>query len=573
MAKMISKFHKLIQSKLLWIVFVALVVIGFVLLPVAANLSSKSAEEKNAPGMLNGKPVSMEDYRSARSQAYLSLLMMSLMYGQELNLGEEVRKYIDRVAWKRLITLRTATDLGLRAFDSEVTDYIKNNPVFAPEGKFNPEMYQAFKNRFLKMRGFSGGEFERHVAEEVVLRKTQSMIGQLAMVPPARIGRSIESLSDQFKLVYAKVGRDLVEEEVETTEEDARQAYENNPDRYTVPVHLNLKYIHIPYTNYISQVSEIGEGRLQEYYNNNMEDFRMGTNDVSNASTNVSNTATNGESQVYQPFDEVKGEIRETLRLHEAKDKAIDVANEIVFKLPPDRNGNAPEFNEVVEDAGFAIKQLDPFSVESNPPLDDSPDLVAEEAKDLRKNADEYFSDAIPADERVYILALEKRIPEYVAPFEEVQEEAFAVARERYIREALAEKAKDLMSKAKKVLEEGEEAESVFRDLGLQPEKTELFSLREASDVLPDWTQPDQLSNNMAYKNETEFVDPVAVEDGMLLAYVAERESNQSGNSAELRDTISQTLMQDRLSRLYDNWQSYLLESSDFKERTTEAKE
>src|SRR6056297_983194 len=98
MTKMISKFHKLIQSKLLWIVFVAVIIFGFVLLPVAANFSNKGAREENAPGILNGDPVPIEEYRSARSQTFMSLLLMSLMYGQELNFNEEIRNYIDDVA-------------------------------------------------------------------------------------------------------------------------------------------------------------------------------------------------------------------------------------------------------------------------------------------------------------------------------------------------------------------------------------------------------------------------------------------------------------------------------------------
>jgi len=573
MAKMISKFHKLIQSKLLWIVFVGVIVCGFVLLPVAANLSNKGAMEENAPGILNDEPVPIDEYRSARSQTFMSLLIMSLMYGQELSFNEEVRNYVDEVAWKRLITLRVANDLGFQAFNSEITSYIKNSQLFAPDGQFNPEIYSTFKKRFLEMRGFTGGDYEKHVAEEIALGKTQRMVAQAALVPPSRIERSLKSLSDQFKLKYVKIGEAIVTNQVETSIEDAQRVYEENPDRYRHPEQVDLKYVYLSYSNYLEQVENISAERIEDYYNENIDDYLVEAE--SPASTNLNEEAeaaaedtADSEQPVYTPFEEVKEEIASKLRLAAAREIAIDQANKIVFELPPDRNGVMVDFDKVIADAGLEVRQLEPFSVNSLPDLEDGPVRVAREAVKLRANPDEYFSDAIPSDNGVYVLALEEIIPPFVPEFEKVKDRALADAREENIQQALSEKVRDIMDSVQESKDKETTLDKLLSDSGLEAEETDYFQLMNASEALPEWMSPRVISQRIVYRNSGEFIDPVVVDKGRLLAYVSDRKAGASDDLIELRDSVYQSLRQDRVSRLYDDWQGYLLKRANFIDQT-----
>ncbi|HPT17026.1 MAG TPA: hypothetical protein PK388_07065, partial [Kiritimatiellia bacterium] len=82
MAMMISKFHKLIQSRLLWGAFLIIIVFSFVVWGMVWPSDVEKAERANAAGTLDGQPVSQGEYRSAYLSTYLA---------RALALGREVQ--------------------------------------------------------------------------------------------------------------------------------------------------------------------------------------------------------------------------------------------------------------------------------------------------------------------------------------------------------------------------------------------------------------------------------------------------------------------------------------------------
>ncbi len=573
MAGMISKFHNLIQSKVLWMVFVGIVVFGFVLLPVASNLSGRKDRRRTVPGTINGKPVSIEEYSSARMQTYLSLMLMSLMYGRELEDNAQIRGYVDEVSWKRLITLRKAREMGFQVFTSEAANYIKNSPVFQNEGKFDARLYTMFKNNFLEPRGFNGRDFEVHVSEEVLIQKTQEMIKQIAIVPPANIEQSLRTLSDEFKLEYVKIDRDFVKGDVQTTEEDARKLFNGSPDRYAEPMQLDIKYVYFADSDYLDKTREFEESELLDYYNGHLDDYLNDDADK-DAVAAVTNevgvvAAEDGkpiveEKPLYKPFEEVKANILKILKNAASRERAIDMANEMVYKLAPDRDGKSLDFDEVAAAENKEVLQLEPFSVLGSPDLDDGAYTVAIEANKLRKNPDEYFSDVLPCENGVYILALEERIPKIIPPFEDVKERVMADADYLNIEKALDERAKEIRSKGEAAVAEGKSFADVAGEFGLKAETLDYFMLMNAKTSLPDSFDFQVLSQSVADLNAGEFLDVLQMGEGRLIAYVVDRRTGPSEKRIEMRDIIIRGLREDYVSKLYDTWQEYLLVSSKF---------
>ena len=72
MTMMISKFHKLIQSRLLWGTFLVIIVFSFVVWGMVWPSDLEKAEQANAAGMLDGELVSHGEYRSAYLSTYLA---------------------------------------------------------------------------------------------------------------------------------------------------------------------------------------------------------------------------------------------------------------------------------------------------------------------------------------------------------------------------------------------------------------------------------------------------------------------------------------------------------------------
>ncbi len=63
MTMMISKFHKLIQSRLLWGAILIIIVFSFVVWGMVWPSQMDEMDQVNAAGILDGEPVSHGEYR------------------------------------------------------------------------------------------------------------------------------------------------------------------------------------------------------------------------------------------------------------------------------------------------------------------------------------------------------------------------------------------------------------------------------------------------------------------------------------------------------------------------------
>ena len=174
MAMMISKFHKLIQSRLLWGAFLVIIVFSFVIWGMVWPSDLEKAEQANAAGSLDGETVGHGEFRSAYLNTYLA---RALALGREVQSTPESDAVLRRLSWQRLATLREANRMGLVATDDELRGAIRAN--FAEtDGGFDPARYQAFLQNFIRPLGFSTAQFEQHLREEIQIQKLANLIGR-----------------------------------------------------------------------------------------------------------------------------------------------------------------------------------------------------------------------------------------------------------------------------------------------------------------------------------------------------------------------------------------------------------
>ena len=213
MTMMISKFHRLIQSRLLWGAFLVIIVFSFVIWGMVWPSQIDKAEEANAAGTLDGENVSHAEFRSAYLSSYMS---RALALGREIESTPETEAALRRLSWQRLATLREAAKLGIGATDDELVGAIRSN--FADTNRvYNPQQYQAFLQNVLRPMGFTPGQFEQHIREEIAIQKLGLLVGRQAFVTPLEIRRTFDTLLDKFTVQYAVLRPQDVEAGVQTT--------------------------------------------------------------------------------------------------------------------------------------------------------------------------------------------------------------------------------------------------------------------------------------------------------------------------------------------------------------------
>ena len=77
MTMMISKFHRLIQSRLLWGAFLIIIVFSFVIWGMVWPSDVNKMEQANAAGMLDGELISHSEYRSAYLSSFMARSLTS----------------------------------------------------------------------------------------------------------------------------------------------------------------------------------------------------------------------------------------------------------------------------------------------------------------------------------------------------------------------------------------------------------------------------------------------------------------------------------------------------------------
>lgn len=559
MAMMISKFHKLIQSKLLWLSFLVIVVFSFVIWGTAVP-SSDHNRDAASPGSLDGKPVNPEQFRQAYFSTYLTVVMA---IGRGIDITPRIDEQLRQAAWQRLVALRAAERMGIVVTDDEVAAAIQQHEGFAFEGRFNVMAYKSFVQNFLARFGFSERQFEEHVRQEIALQKTRMLIDRTTLVTPHELRRAFRTITDRFEAEYAILRRSLVEKDTQVGEEEARALYDKAPERFTRREQVRVDYVRVAKHPFIPRM-RVTEEEIQAYYDENLTNFVDETEQADAEQGGETNLF--GRLTRYRPLDEVKQEITNVLLERKAMDEAYETAMNLVVALTPDRDGNAPSFEAVAEQHKLKPVSAGPFAMGDELPGIENPRAFQNAAFELSEGPDSYFSNPVRGSNEVYVIALRERIPPRVPAFEEVREEALKIAREQALSEALLAKARAIREEAEKALGEKIGFRETLAFYGLTAGTTDVFSASTGVDIEDKELARDILSAVMIL-NSGEISEPIATEDGYLLVYVKSRQPGELISMESVRPQLVESIRRQSGRQNFDAWQQQLLRAANFVDR------
>ena len=541
MAMMISKFHKLIQSRLLWGAFLVIIVFSFVIWGMVWPSDLKKAEQANAAGTLDGATVSHGEFRSAYLNTYLA---RALALGREVQSTPESDAVLRRLSWQRLATLREANQLGIVAADAELRSAIRSN--FAEtNGVFDPARYQAFLQNVIRPLGFSTAQFEQHLREEIQIQKLAHLIGRQATVTPLEIHRTFDTLMDTFAVDYVFVGPADVEADVKVSDEDVRKLFDDDPAAFTIPEKRETSYAAFPVADYFDGKLEVSDDDVQDYYELHIADYT------------TQETGTNGQPrEVVADLDDVREDIVAALRRQAAFEKADAAAAELAYRALPDREGTVPEFAAEAEKAGRKAQKLAPFS-RFEVPLEDGGAALAAAAFELAPNSYDRVSSTIAGTENVYVLYLENVLEPRVPAFDEVRDQVREVARQKAVAAALAAKGQAVQEAAAAGIAAGQTFADAVAGAGAKAQSAEPFTGMSGSTSTNEIAQT--LVQAVVSYNQGEVTEPVPHGDGLIVAYLKARTPADPATYDSYQSEIASAIRARRGQGLFRDWQAALL--------------
>ena len=564
MTMMITKFHRLIQSKLVWIVFCFLIVVSFVFWGMQAP-SGDDLRLNEAVATLDGKPVTSEEFSQARFGAYFSLVLQS---GQQLPNIPDLDSRIRSNAWKRLISLKQAESMRLVAGNEETRSNLETTPFLSPNGTYDPQQYDALINRAIpELLGgrLSKSQFENHIRQEISLEKLNRMVAHTVAVSPFDVERIFHSLNDEYIIDYTSITSSNVENSVSVSEEQVKAYFDSHPDDFEVSERVAFSYVTISLDPFL-QLLEVTDEKINEYYQAHLDDYRfIASNEVPVSIDGLTNEEFSAAAAItYRPIEEVRDGIIDLLKRETARFKAVEVANDLVYGLTPDQFGKAPSFAELTKSMELSVAEAGPFTRDQPAKsLGKDANIILEQAFQLYQNPDEYYSNPIDGGDQVYVLALKERLPPHVPTFEDVADQVRSEALRDAIIKATYEKGRKLKTDF-----ESASAETSFADMieaaGLISTNAGPISQQSPLDSLPSGGAVVEALSTL---NQGEVSDPIEIEDGVLVAYVRERiDANPEDLPSNLR-SLTQGIQQQYVAALFDGWQGQLLKDAGFQER------
>lgn len=554
MAMLITKFHRLIQNRLLWLAFLIIVVFSFVIW--GTQMPDTEAQGPNAAGRLNGEDISFEEFQRARFNTYLSIVLMT---GRSINITPEVDEQLHEMAWQRIATLREAARLGLRAGNEEVVNSIRGFEFLQANGQFSQQAYDQFAQQFLAQFRATKREFEEHVRQEIVLQKLRLIVERTQLISPLEISRTFNTLTDTFTVEYVSIPPSAVEADVKVSVDDARAFFNDDPEQFTLPERVMVKAAVFAAADYTGEVS-ITDEAIEEYYDLNLDDFAKPAAEPAGEDT-LSVTPTE-----YKPLEDVREEIIATLKERESTALAAEKAADFVQELSYERSQGQGAFDQIAASNAVRVIKTAPFAISEIPAeLDEATPALTRAAFNLSDDDDYYYSDPITTSNFVYVLALAGREPSRMPEFEEVREKAEALARDFAIYNALTEKAREIQGSAVAGLSAGLSFSDIMDEYKLTTVKPAAFTVNSQN---IDPVISASLIRPILVLNPGEVTDVIEAGDSILIAYIKERTPAADLSAETMRTQIISTLRQQAAGTLFADYQNHLLKQQGFEDLT-----
>lgn len=529
---MIGKFHKLIQSRVLWTAILVVIVFAFVVWGIQLPGERGRRTAETAPGILDGKPVPIEEFQAAFQHAYAGLVFT---YGRRLPETRELHQALRMTAWERLAEIRLAGQLGIRVSDGEVNAAIHAQPLFHQNGRFDLGVYRGQVAQLMELIGSPGTSprfFEEHIRQELIRHRLREAIADIYLVPPMDLRRMVSTITDRFDLDLVLIQPDPGDPDPGPDEAGVRAFFEANPERYRIPESVRIQLVRFTPDPDDPDLPDPDELDIEEYYETHLHRFwtrEEPAEDEAPAQPRL------------ESLEEVRPRILALLRKEASELRAIRQAERFSELVDPRLPGATPvPFGEAAARMGVEPVEIGPFPSSAGPAETGLSRPVLFAAFDLLP--EERVSRPVSDGRDAVVFRVTERLAPRIPPFEEVRDRVGADARRHAARAALARQARDLYESARQAdsLRRAAEAE------GREVLRKEAFSATEAGDLAPE-IPADALLQGILALDAGELSEPIQTgADTWIVAQVLDRSAAPPGQVESMRHEVAGMLAGER---------------------------
>jgi hypothetical protein len=388
------------HQKWLWIVIAGLTILSFVAFgPTNSRFGKLVGRNSEAYGILNGQPISLEDFNKARNEVLLEGFLSSGEWPDAPNSGKTPFE-ITRDSYFRLLMQEKEKELGIQVSAESVADFAR-----VVLSNFRMDNLDRFEQAVLTPRGMNLSDFDNFLRGRVALMQMASVAGTTGkLVTPQEAAEMYKKEHQELSasMVYFSASNYL--SGVTVSPDALATYYSNRQAMYAIPTKVQVDYVRFPASNYLAQakanitnLDAIVEQDYQKY-------------------------GTNAEFLSKTP-EEAKAKIRdEVLRNARNGELALarKTANQFVTELDAMPARSAANLQALAAKQGLSVGTTDPFDEEGGPSGWHVSDAFLKEAFALDPT-NRPMSIEVAAEDGYYVLAYKSVIPSTIPPLTSIE--------------------------------------------------------------------------------------------------------------------------------------------------------
>jgi peptidyl-prolyl cis-trans isomerase D len=171
----------------------------------------------------------------------------------------------------RHVVSEEAKRLGLTVTPAEIEQKILENPIFRENGAF---IGQARYQAMLSQNNLTVDDFESSVGTELLTEKLKSIVTGSVSVNDKDAETEYKRRNEKVKIDYFVIDAAKLLDKVTVSQQDERDYYEKNKDKYNVPEKRTAKYIFFEALKLRPEVKTT-EDDLRQYYEQHKDEYTL----------------------------------------------------------------------------------------------------------------------------------------------------------------------------------------------------------------------------------------------------------------------------------------------------------
>ncbi|HUI06018.1 MAG TPA: peptidyl-prolyl cis-trans isomerase [Verrucomicrobiae bacterium] len=501
---------------------------GFVLL-----FSPTGSVKREISGLptIGGKPINPAEFQREKTVVTAQLIMRR---GRELSRTAEVEDDLNIDTAQRLLLMRKAKELGIRASDDDVVRQIRAQPVFLnAQRQFDPGRYQRFVI-YLNNLGVSETMLEEIMREQVMLGRLRALVVAGEEVTPTELKLNYVPLHEQTTIDYVEFDLADYKEPITIKENDAKAYYERNREALRTPAQVKVRYVYFTLAAARKSIT-LSDDDVAEYYDRNKDKYLDAENKP-------------------KPLAEVKAQVQKELLDLRAERLAGDQATAFSVKLVYEPGTQRPDFAKIAAQSGVTPHETGFFTIHDTIPGVDAGQPFNQAA--LALSPEEPFSDPVRGEDGYYVLEYVAGKPSEIPTFEEAKQEVVDRLKRQLAYEAIVKRGREDATKVEEAVTAGKSFSAACTELGLKVKSAPPFTAVDETLKLPAAQVIQEVALGMRTNSVSEFIP---TPKGGVFFYLKQRTPPKPGEFEKDKDELEARILARDRDALFADWINALM--------------